>query len=79
MFNDPVFFLCPKILGANKQILNSHITRCPKITVFKNPQGGGFSYLAHGLRVSTHNFRPIQTKKRPFSICFFHKNYTTLK
>ena len=42
------YFLCPNILSANKQILNSHITRCPKITVFENPQGGGgeeFSYL----------------------------------
>ena len=50
MFNDPVF-LCPNILNANKQILNSHIIRCPKITVFKNHQGGGGggSCLAHGL------------------------------
>ena len=41
MFDDPVFFLCPNILSAIKQILNSHITWCPKIIVFKNPQGGG--------------------------------------
>ena len=35
------YFLCPNILSANKQILNSHITWCPKITVLNNPQGGG--------------------------------------
>ena len=45
------YLLCPNILSANKQILNSNIARCPKITVFKNPQGGGGVglYLAHGL------------------------------
>ena len=45
------YFLCPNILSAKKQILNSHITWCPKITVSKKPQGGGGggSYLAHGL------------------------------
>ena len=53
------YFLCPDILSANKQILNSHITMCPKITVFKNPQGGGggFSYLAHGLLVFRQPFK----------------------
>ena len=37
----PRIFLCPNILCANKQILNSHITWCLEITVFKNPRGGG--------------------------------------
>ena len=46
----PSVFLSLNIFSANKQILNSHIKRCPKITVSKNPQwGGGGSYLAHGL------------------------------
>ena len=40
------YFVCPNILSANKQIWDSHITWCPKITVFKNPQGGGRVFLS---------------------------------
>ena len=49
MFDDPVFFMLQYFECKQANILNSHITWCPKITVFKNPRGGGISYLAHGL------------------------------
>ena len=51
MFDDSVFFLCPNTLSANKQILNSHITWCPKITVLQNPRvPSKHETLAHRLR-----------------------------
>ena len=66
MFNDPVFFK-PQYFEGNEQILNSHIKRCPKITVFKNTQGGGGgSYLAHGLNSCSNrrlHIAPIGVQK----------------
>ena len=51
MFNDPVLFYAPIFwVQTSRYWIVIYMTRCPKITVFKNTQGGGGgSYLAHGL------------------------------
>ena len=46
MFDDPVFFMPQYFECKILQILNSHITWCPTITVFKNPRGGGRVFLS---------------------------------
>ena len=76
----PSIFLCPIILSANKQILNSHITCCPKITVLKNPQaaGGGFLYLAHGLLCNGTTLADLRSSEKNNVFLFLNQKYAWL-